>query len=162
MSRYVMIAVGGALGAIARYQLAAVIQARVPVGFPYGTFVVNVSGCLIMGFVTALLLYVFYRGARALGAARRAALFAALMLGFATPVWVYAKSFLAEPFESLGLLLALTGASLAGSPRGPRSAAGSWEALAGWGALIAVSVKLSMLPLVLGALSPLIADVMAA
>ena len=55
MSRYVMIAVGGALGAIARYQLAAVIQARVPVGFPYGTFVVNVSGCLIMGFVTALL-----------------------------------------------------------------------------------------------------------
>ena len=55
MIRYVMIAVGGALGAIARYQVAAMIQARVPVGFPYGTFIVNVSGCLIMGFVTALL-----------------------------------------------------------------------------------------------------------
>jgi CrcB protein len=50
-----MIALGGAIGAIARYQVAAMIQARVPVGFPYGTFVVNVSGCLIMGFVTALL-----------------------------------------------------------------------------------------------------------
>lgn len=50
-----MIAIGGAIGAIARYQVAAVIQARIPVGFPYGTFVVNVSGCLIMGFVTALL-----------------------------------------------------------------------------------------------------------
>jgi fluoride exporter len=50
-----MIALGGALGAIARYQVASVVQARVPVGFPYGTFVVNVSGCLIMGFVTALL-----------------------------------------------------------------------------------------------------------
>jgi fluoride exporter len=50
-----MIAIGGALGAIARYQVAAVVQARVPVGFPYGTFVVNVSGCLIMGFATALL-----------------------------------------------------------------------------------------------------------
>jgi len=50
-----MIAIGGAIGAIARYQVAAVIQARVPVGFPYGTFIVNISGCLIMGFVTALL-----------------------------------------------------------------------------------------------------------
>ena len=55
MIRYVMIAVGGAVGAIARYQVAAMIQARVPVGFPYGTFIVNVSGCLIMGFITALL-----------------------------------------------------------------------------------------------------------
>lgn len=50
-----MIAIGGAIGAIARYQVAAAIQARVPVGFPYGTFVVNMSGCLVMGFVTAAL-----------------------------------------------------------------------------------------------------------
>jgi CrcB protein len=50
-----MIGIGGAMGAIARYQVAAMIQARVPIGFPYGTFVVNVTGCLIMGFVTALL-----------------------------------------------------------------------------------------------------------
>ena len=50
-----MIGIGGALGAIARYQVAAVVQARVPVGFPYGTFVVNITGCLIMGIVTALL-----------------------------------------------------------------------------------------------------------
>jgi fluoride exporter len=55
VSRYAMIAIGGATGAIARYQVAAVVQARVPVGFPYGTFVVNVTGCFIMGFVTALL-----------------------------------------------------------------------------------------------------------
>ncbi len=55
MSRYIMIALGGALGALARYQVAAVVQARVPVGFPYGTFVVNVTGCFIMGFATALL-----------------------------------------------------------------------------------------------------------
>jgi CrcB protein len=50
-----MLALGGALGAIARYQVAAAIQSRVPVGFPYGTFVVNVSGCFIMGLVTVLL-----------------------------------------------------------------------------------------------------------
>ena len=55
MSRYLMIALGGAMGAVARYQVAAAVQSRVPVGFPYGTFVVNVSGCLVMGFVTALL-----------------------------------------------------------------------------------------------------------
>jgi CrcB protein len=55
MNRYVMIAVGGALGALARYQLSAFIQNRVPVGFPYGTFVVNLSGCLVMGVATALL-----------------------------------------------------------------------------------------------------------
>jgi len=55
LNRYVMIALGGALGAIARYQLAAMIQARVPVGFPWGTFVVNVTGCLVMGVATTLL-----------------------------------------------------------------------------------------------------------
>ena len=50
-----MLAVGGALGAIARYQLAAVIQARVPIGFPWGTFIVNITGCLVMGITTTLL-----------------------------------------------------------------------------------------------------------
>ena len=55
MIRYVMIAIGGAVGSILRYQVAVIVQARVPVGFPYGTFVVNISGCLIMGFATALL-----------------------------------------------------------------------------------------------------------
>ena len=50
-----MIALGGALGAIARYQLAAMIQARIPAGFPLGTFVVNISGCFVMGVATTLL-----------------------------------------------------------------------------------------------------------
>lgn len=53
--RYVMIAIGGALGSIARYQVASLIQARVPAGFPWGTFLVNVSGCLAMGVVTTVL-----------------------------------------------------------------------------------------------------------
>jgi CrcB protein len=50
-----MIGIGGFAGAIARYQVAAMIQARVPAGFPWGTFVVNVTGCLIMGVATTLL-----------------------------------------------------------------------------------------------------------
>lgn len=50
-----MIALGGAAGALARYQVAAIVQARVPAGFPWGTFIVNVSGCFIMGIVMTLL-----------------------------------------------------------------------------------------------------------
>jgi CrcB protein len=50
-----MIALGGALGAVARYQVAAAVQSRVVSAFPWGTFVVNVSGCLIMGVVTTVL-----------------------------------------------------------------------------------------------------------
>lgn len=50
-----MIGLGGAMGAIARYQLAVMIQARIPAGFPWGTFVVNVTGCLVMGVATTLL-----------------------------------------------------------------------------------------------------------
>jgi len=50
-----MIALGGAVGAIARYQVAAMIQSRIPAGFPWGTFVVNISGCLIMGVAMTLL-----------------------------------------------------------------------------------------------------------
>lgn len=49
------IALGGALGALARYAVGGVVQARLGAIFPYGTLVVNLSGCLLMGFVTALI-----------------------------------------------------------------------------------------------------------
>ena len=55
MDRYVMIALGGALGAIARYEITNLIQHETHVGFPYGTFVVNVTGCLIIGLAIGLL-----------------------------------------------------------------------------------------------------------
>jgi CrcB protein len=55
LERYAMIALGGALGALARYQLATIIQERVPVGFPWGTFAVNVTGCFVMGLAATLL-----------------------------------------------------------------------------------------------------------
>lgn len=56
MSQYVLIAIGGAAGAIARYAVAAAIQSRFPSAFPVGTFIVNVSGCLAMGLVASLVL----------------------------------------------------------------------------------------------------------
>jgi len=106
-------------------------------------------------FVTALLLAIFYAAARGLGAGPGAALAATLMLGLTTPLWVYSKSFMAEPLESLGLLLALAGAARAGAAdaRLPERAA---ERLAGLGVCLAVSAKLSMLPLALAALVPLV------
>jgi CrcB protein len=55
VSRYLMIALGGALGALARYFVALWVQQRVGGTFPIGTFLVNVSGCLIMGIAMTLL-----------------------------------------------------------------------------------------------------------
>ena len=55
MIGYVLIAVGGAIGAIARYEMTNLIQHKTHVGFPYGTVAVNVAGCFIIGFMIALL-----------------------------------------------------------------------------------------------------------
>jgi CrcB protein len=55
LDRYAMIALGGAMGALARYQMTVMIQARVPAAFPWGTFVVNITGCFVMGVTTTLL-----------------------------------------------------------------------------------------------------------
>lgn len=49
------IAAAGALGALARYGLDGVVSRRAPGAFPWGTFVVNVSGALVLGIVFAAL-----------------------------------------------------------------------------------------------------------
>lgn len=43
-------AIGGAAGALARYGLGGWVQNRAGFGFPWGTLVVNVLGCLLIGF----------------------------------------------------------------------------------------------------------------
>jgi len=53
--KYVMVGVGGFLGAIARYLLGNYIGSRYGVRFPYGTFVINMSGCFFIGLVMVLL-----------------------------------------------------------------------------------------------------------
>lgn len=51
------VALGGGLGAVARYGLSAWCAARFPVGaFPWPTLLVNVLGCLAAGGVAALTL----------------------------------------------------------------------------------------------------------
>ena len=50
MYKYFLIAVGGSLGAIARYWVGSTLSGRMGTRFPYGTFVVNITACLIIGF----------------------------------------------------------------------------------------------------------------
>jgi len=54
--RILLIAVMGALGTLARYGLQGVVQYRSGSEFPYGTLVVNLSGCLLLGFLGQLTL----------------------------------------------------------------------------------------------------------
>ena len=49
--------IAGALGAVARYILDGVVQDRVEGVFPWGTFVINVTGSLLLGVIAGLALY---------------------------------------------------------------------------------------------------------
>jgi fluoride exporter len=52
--RSLWVALGGVLGANARYWFGGWIQARCGLGFPWGTLVVNLSGSLLMGLLLGL------------------------------------------------------------------------------------------------------------
>ena len=49
-----VIAVGGALGSLARYGIAQLLPTR-PGEFPWGTFLTNVSGCFLIGVLMVLI-----------------------------------------------------------------------------------------------------------
>jgi fluoride exporter len=46
---YLLVFVGGGLGAAARYWLQGFVYAETGTGFPYGTLAVNVLGCFLIG-----------------------------------------------------------------------------------------------------------------
>jgi CrcB protein len=50
MQKYLLIAAGGALGSIARYWVGSTISGRMGTKFPYGTFVINITACILIGF----------------------------------------------------------------------------------------------------------------
>lgn len=50
MQKYLLIAAGGALGSIARYWVGSTISSRMGMRFPYGTLVVNITACVLIGF----------------------------------------------------------------------------------------------------------------
>ena len=55
MLKYIMIGVGGCAGSIARYMVGNYIGSRLGIRFPYGTFVINMSGSFLIGFILVLL-----------------------------------------------------------------------------------------------------------
>jgi CrcB protein len=55
LQKYLLIAFGGALGSIARYWVGSTISGRVGARFPYGTFVINITACIIIGFTLTYL-----------------------------------------------------------------------------------------------------------
>ena len=56
MLAYLWIAIGGALGSMARYGVGGLVANKFPASqtFPWGTLVVNVSGSFIIGFLGAM------------------------------------------------------------------------------------------------------------
>lgn len=56
MLSIILVAVGGGLGAVARYLVSTWAAARLGSGFPYGTLIVNVVGCFIIGLFMSLML----------------------------------------------------------------------------------------------------------
>jgi fluoride exporter len=55
LQKYFYIALGGALGSLARFWVGSVIASRLGTKFPYGTFVINITACVIIGFSLAFL-----------------------------------------------------------------------------------------------------------
>ena len=55
MQKYFLIAFGGALGSMARYWVGSTIANRMGTKFPYGTFVINITACVVIGFSLSFL-----------------------------------------------------------------------------------------------------------
>lgn len=55
MVKYMMVGIGGFLGAIARFWVGGYISDRMGTGFPYGTFIINCSGSFLIGLIITLL-----------------------------------------------------------------------------------------------------------
>jgi CrcB protein len=54
--RLTLIAIFGAAGTLARYGLQGLVQVRMGGGFPYGTLLINLTGCFFLGLIGQLTL----------------------------------------------------------------------------------------------------------
>ena len=55
MQKYLLTGIGGFLGAVTRLWVGTILDARLGTRFPYGTFVVNMTGCFLVGVVLTIL-----------------------------------------------------------------------------------------------------------
>ena len=85
-----LVAAGGAIGAVARYLAGAWIMARLGPDFPWGTFIINVTGSFFIGVVLSLV------GGGALPAGARLFLAVGILGGYTT--------FSTYSYETLGLI----------------------------------------------------------
>jgi len=86
-----LIALGGSIGAVARYGLSGLVQRFTSPYFPFGTFTVNIVGCLVFGILAGIAEQRF-----ALGPQARAFLLIGVLGGFTT-----FSSFTYETFQLL-------------------------------------------------------------
>ena len=54
MLKWTYLAFGSVVGGFARYILAGAVHEKLGTEFPYGTLIVNLTGCLIIGFLNSL------------------------------------------------------------------------------------------------------------
>ena len=54
MRLLLLVGTGSFIGGVGRYLLSTFIQAKTPSGFPYGTLMVNLLGCLLIGVLFGL------------------------------------------------------------------------------------------------------------
>jgi CrcB protein len=55
LHKYLWIAIGGSLGSLARYWVGTTVAGRLGTKFPYGTLVINITACVIIGLSLAFL-----------------------------------------------------------------------------------------------------------
>jgi CrcB protein len=55
LQKYFFIALGGSLGSLARFWVGTAVANRLGTRFPYGTFVINLTACIIVGFALTIL-----------------------------------------------------------------------------------------------------------
>ena len=55
MGKYIVVGLGGFLGAVTRFWLGGFISNRLGTRFPYGTFIINITGSFLIGLIITLL-----------------------------------------------------------------------------------------------------------
>jgi CrcB protein len=55
MTKYLCVAMGGALGSVLRFWVGGYVSNRLGTRFPYGTFIINITASFLIGFILTLL-----------------------------------------------------------------------------------------------------------
>jgi len=55
MTKYLVVAIGGAIGSMLRFWVGGYVSGRMGTRFPYGTFIINVTASFLIGFIMTLL-----------------------------------------------------------------------------------------------------------